>query len=280
MVETTAANPELLQEQVANLLVQPLEAASVVLSSGVRIFDTASPLRIPKLVSGATVGFIGEGELIPDSDVDFDEVTLMPSDRKSIKSLIKFTNELLRQSVIGLDATLRARLVQDVANKLDTALLTGDGADDSITGIINQPDVQTGALDVTDADSLLDAIALASAAEVTPNAWMVNGADFIALRKLKEASGSAKYLLESDVTSGPTYRLFGIPVVVTNKLPEGTAVLADTSQIAVARDIAPSVTLLSERYAEYDMQAIRVVTRYDLGLLHPEGVIVLTVPGS
>jgi hypothetical protein len=31
--ETTAANPELLQEPVAILLVQPLEAASVVLSS-------------------------------------------------------------------------------------------------------------------------------------------------------------------------------------------------------------------------------------------------------
>jgi hypothetical protein len=58
--ETTTANPELLQGQVANLLVQPLEAASVVLSSGVRIFDTASPLRIPKLTSGATVGFVGE----------------------------------------------------------------------------------------------------------------------------------------------------------------------------------------------------------------------------
>jgi hypothetical protein len=47
MVETTTANPELLQEQVARLLVQPLEAASVVLASGVRIFDTSSPLRIP-----------------------------------------------------------------------------------------------------------------------------------------------------------------------------------------------------------------------------------------
>ena len=63
---------------------------------------------------------------------------------------------------------------------------------------------------------------------------------------------------------------------MTNKLPEGKIVLADTSQIAVARDLAPSVTLLAERYAEYDEQAIRVVTRYDLGLLHPEGVIVLT----
>jgi hypothetical protein len=53
MTETTAANPELLQEQIASLLVQPLEAVSVVLSSGPRIFDTASPLRIPKLMSGA-----------------------------------------------------------------------------------------------------------------------------------------------------------------------------------------------------------------------------------
>ena len=40
MVETTAANPQLLADQVSSLLVQPLEAASVVLSSGPRIFDT------------------------------------------------------------------------------------------------------------------------------------------------------------------------------------------------------------------------------------------------
>jgi hypothetical protein len=33
-------------------------------------------------------------------------------------------------------------------------------------------------------------------------------------------------------------------------------VLADTAQIAVARDLAPSVTLLAERYAEFDEQAI------------------------
>src|SRR5690625_3956143 len=126
MVETTTANPELLQEQVAQLLVQPLEAQSVVLSSGPRIFDTASPLRIPKLTSGASVGFVGESEEIPEADVQFGEVSLMPSDRKSIKILVRFSNELLRQSVVGLDATLRSRLVTDVGNALDDALLTGD----------------------------------------------------------------------------------------------------------------------------------------------------------
>jgi hypothetical protein len=34
-------------------------------------------------------------------------------------------------------------------------------------------------------------------------------------------------------------------VTVTNKLAEGKAVLADTAQIAVPRDVAPSVTLLA-----------------------------------
>lgn len=281
MTETTTANPELLADQVSSLLVQPLEAASVVLSSGPRIFDTSGVLRIPKLVSGATVGFVGEGGLIPDdADVDFDELVLMPTERKSIKTILKYTNELVRQSVIGIDAVLKARLVKDVSDALDNALLKGDGTSDSITGIIHQDDVQTAALDVADADSLLDAIGLAVAAEATPNRWFVNGEDFIALRKLKEAVDSSKYLLESDVTAGPTYRLFGIPVTVTNKLTEGTAVLADMSQVAIARDNAPSVTVLSERYAEYDQIGLRVTTRYDLGLLHPEGVIVLSADGS
>lgn len=173
--ETTAANPELLQSQLASLLVQPPKAASVVLSSGPRIFDIASPLRIPKLTSGASVEFVGESGLIPEAGVDFGEITVMPSDRTSLKVLLRFTNELLRQSVIGRDATLKQRLVTDVSNALDTALLTGDGADDDITGLIHQADVQTGTLDVTDADSLLDAIALASAAAVTPNRWFING---------------------------------------------------------------------------------------------------------
>lgn len=272
---------ELLNDQVAALLVQPLEAASVVLSSGVRIFDTAGQLRIPKLTGSSAVGFVGENEEIPSTHATtFDEVVLMPTDRKSIKVIERFSRESVRQSVIGLDAVLKARLLKVVGDQLDTALLTGTGADDSITGLIEQDDVQTAELDVTDADSLLDAIGKAVAAEVTPNRWFLNGEDFIELRKLKEATDSSRYLLEADVTRDATYRLFGIPVTVTNKLDPGVAVLADTSNIAVARDVAPSITVLSERYAEWDQIGLRVTTRYDLGLLHPEAVIVLTESGS
>ncbi|OCH82294.1 phage major capsid protein [Gordonia sp. UCD-TK1] len=275
MTETTATNPELLAEQVSSLLVQPLEAASVVLSSGPQIFDTSGVLRIPRLVSGSTPTFVGEGGLIPDTaEVDFDEIRLMPTARKSIKLILKYTNELVRQSVIGIDSVLKTRLTTDVSNALDDALLAGTGASDSITGIINQTGVQTGELDVTDPDSLLDAIALCHAEEVTPNRWFLSSADFIALRKIKDTTG--KYVLEADLTADTTYRLFGIPVTVTNKLPAGKAILVDMNQVAVARDVAPSITVLTERYAEFDMVGLRIVTRYDLGLLHPEGVVVLS----
>ena len=273
MAHSTADHPELLQEQVASLLVEPLEAQSVVLAAGPRIFDTASPLRIPKLVGSEGGEWTGENELISEHDIEFDEISLMPTERKSVKTLTRFSNELLRQSVIGLDQVLKTRLVSDVARKIDDAFLTGDGADGSVTGIVNQAGVQTGVLDATEPDSLLDALALASAAEVQPNRWIISGADFYTIRKIKDNSNN--YILESDITSGTTHRLFGVPVTVTNKLPAGTAILANMGEVAVARDTNPTVKLLDQRYAEYDQQAIRVTARYDLGLLRPEGVIVL-----
>jgi HK97 family phage major capsid protein len=96
--------------------VQALDAASIVLSAGVRIFDTADPLRIPKLTAGASVGFVAEGAAIPEADVSFGDVFSCLA--LEVAQLIRFTNELLRQSVIGLDATLRQRLVTTHAQQI------------------------------------------------------------------------------------------------------------------------------------------------------------------
>ncbi|MBO0594500.1 phage major capsid protein [Nesterenkonia sp. E16_7] len=274
MALNTTDTPELLQEQVSSLLIQPLETASIVLAAGPRIFDTASPLRIPKLVGSGTPAWVGESEQIPDDyTAEFDEVRLMPEGRKSVKVITRYSNELARQSVVGLDAVLRSRLVNDVSSMIDDAFLNGDGTNDSVTGIFNQPGTQTAPLDLTSADTFLDALAVTTAAEVTPNRWFLNAQDFITVRKLKDNNG--RYLLESDLTRDATYRLFNIPVTVSNKVPAGKAVLADISQVAVARDTNPQIKILDQRYAEFDQQAIRVTARFDLGLLHPQGVVIL-----
>jgi HK97 family phage major capsid protein len=56
---------------------------------------------------------------------------------------------------------------------------------------------------------------------------------------------------------------------------QSTIMLADFSQIAVAQDLNPQVTVLSELYADYDQQAIRVVARYDMQPLNPAAVVLL-----
>ena len=275
MAHNTADHPSIIRDQISSLLLEPLQAQSVVLNSGVRIFDSSAPLRIPTLTGSGDVDYVGESEQIPDSyDIEFDEIRLMPETRKSIKSITRYSSELLRMSAVGFDSIIRSRLLGDVSAKLDNELLAGTGANDGITGLLNQPGVQTGVLDVTEPDAFLDGLALASAAEVQPTRWFMSGADFIEVRKVKDTTG--KYLLESDITSDTTYRLFGVPVTVSNKIPAGTAVLANMSDVAVVRDINPSVTVLSERYAEFDQVGLRVVCRYDLGLLRPESVVILT----
>lgn len=272
-IGTTGASA-LIAEQVSSMLVTPLEAASVVLGAGTTIINSSSPVRVPTIGTYSPTGWVGENELIPEGDATFGEISLMPTDRKSIKTIVRVSNELIRSSSIGVSAALQTRMVNDVREALDTALLTGDGEDNTVTGLVNQAGVLTGAYDPTNLDSVLDGVALMAAQEVTPTALLVNSGDYITMRKIKDADG--RPLIQPDLTATAQYQLHGVRVVATNKLPTGTAVLADMSKVIVVRDIDPTIDVLTERYAEYDQTAIRVRTRYDLGLSHPQGVAVLT----
>lgn len=286
MAASTATAPELTREQVAAVLVRPLADRSVFLAAGPRIFDTSGVLRIPKLGGPITdPGWTGENEQIPERDAAFDEVKLLPDTMKSVKVITRYSNELARQSVIALDAALRDRLVTDVANKVDSQLLSasGDGVS-TPRGLFAYQGIQTlavnGALTL---DHLLTAWGMALSANVDMGRlrWVLTPADFVALRAIKDTAG--KYILNADPTADAVFRLFGAPVTVTARIPDttggtptGRAALVDFSQIAVARDLAPSVKVLTERYADYDQQAIRVVTRYDAAPLNPQAVIALT----
>ncbi|MBG6237389.1 HK97 family phage major capsid protein [Mycetocola sp. CAN_C7] len=285
MAVSTATAPELTHEQVQSILVKPLEAVSQFLAAGPRIFDTdGNAIRLPKLGGATSPAWYGENEQITNSDVDFDEITLLPSTIKSVKTLTRFSNELARQSVVSLDAAIKDRLVKDVADKLDTAFIAGTGdAGTTPVGILNYAGTQSVAtVGAISFDALLDGWALALGANVNLDAvkWMMRPETFVALRKAKDTQ--ERYQLTPDPTQDGVFRLFGAPVIITNRIPVvGTttkttqAVLADFSQIAVARDQAPSVKILDQTFGDYDQQAIRVTARYDAAPLNPEAVVIL-----
>lgn len=283
-IEVTSGNSTLIQSQVSNLLVQPLEQASTFLSAGPVVLDSSSPVRVPRIVNGVTAGFVAEGAQISDGDVAFDEVTLLPSTMKGLKVLVKLSNELIRTSVVGLEAVLRTRLVTDVANALDAALWDGAGTTNTIKGILRQTGIATGVLDLTDPDSLIDGLAVAQGNKVTPSHWVMTSASFAALRKLKVGTSDARYLFDPNtIQNGTELRILGLPVILTDNIPNAAGTptkarvgLVDMSKVVVARDVNAEVKILDQTWGDFDSIGIRVVSRWDTALLQAKAVTLLT----
>lgn len=289
MAVSTSNAPELTTEQVHAILTQPLEQASTFLAAGPRIFDTdGSPVRIPRAPeSGAAdLTWTGENELIPEQDPEFGELLLMPNTLKSVKTITRYSNELARQSVVSIEGALRDRLVADVSAKIDAQFLSasdGMGTEDEAgvriapRGIFAYAGTTIADAGEMSLDVVLEAQGTALGANVNPAGMtlFITPALYMALRALKDGDG--RYLVQPDVTSGGTVLpILGARVAVSSHVPEGSAALVDMSRVAVARDLAPSVKILTERYADYDQQAIRVVARYDAGPIDPAAVVAMT----
>ena len=250
-------SPELTQEEVYPFLIQPLTAASVVLGAGARVIDspTGDPLRIPKFVDGANAGWYAENEVIGESDPDFSELTLLPTNLKSVKVIHRFSNELARHSVVPIGSQLQSALVRNVASVLDDAFLNGTGTADGngnrgVIGLFAQSGTQSATLDVTSAanlgDSSVEMIGLFADAEITDlsNAvYFVNPADYRAILNVRDTDGRS--LVQPDVTAAGIYRLGGVRIVTTNKVTAGSSFAYFTSYLG----LVPSAFLVIKKPA-------------------------------
>ena len=113
--------------------------------------------------------------------------------------------------------------------------------------------------------------------------WFMAPRDLTKLRKQKDGGATGAYLLQPSPTEAGRLTLLGHPVYVTSQSPtnggagtnESRIILADMAQVAVGRDLDPTVKLLEERYGDFDQLALRVTARFDIGLLNAAGVVVL-----
>ena len=283
----------LTRDQVEAFVVRPLAAQSVVLSTpGVRVIDVqeGKSLRIPRFHSysinhggtsptynSAGTYWVPENTPIPEAGPDADEIVLLPSTLRSVKVGYRASNELIRHTVVDLLNAVGTEVVRQAGLALDQAFLFGDGANDTPTGLTHQSGIYApgtvGSLG-NDVDPFFDAHEALLSKNVTPSVWYMNPKTFSIVRKVKDSFG--RYLVQPDPQAANQYVLIGLPIRLSTQIADGTVLVADASQIVVARDLAVNIQIFRERYSDLDQTYVRLTARYDIGVLHAEGIGVLT----
>ena len=216
--------------------------------------------------SGATGQVEGEK---PEGAMAFEVVTATV---KTIPVWIPATKQALSDAsqIRGIiDQELRA----DVQEELEDQILNGDGTGAEFTGLFETAGTLTQAWDT---DLLTTArkakTALRTTGKSIPTAWLMNPEDFESLDLLQDEDGRYYY-------GGPQREgmrmLWGVPVVESDFVTQGTAMLGDCRK-AVVWDRQQATIAVSEHHSDFftrNMVAIRCELRAAFGVIRPSAFI-------
>jgi len=281
---TGNAGPLLTPQQVEDLLVLPVLAASVALnplvSTVVRL--TGSTYRIPRVTADPSAAWVAEGAEIPASDLTTNELVVTPS---KVAGLSVITSELAEDSSPEASTEVGAGLARDIARKVAAAFFGGVAANTpsglaSLTvGAGNVQDIAAGTAP-TNLDSFAQAQMLAGNVGVEITSFVTNPATALVLANLKEATGSGKPLLEADPTKPTRRMIFGVPLLTSPEAPVGTiwGLPAERVVTAVRRDA--DVTADRSVFFTSDRVAVRATCRIGFGFPHTSALVRIRLAGS
>ncbi len=167
------------------------------------------------------------------------------------------------EDVTGIQGYIDNRLPFMIRQRLDYQILRGTGVTPNLLGVLAATGLQTQA---KGADPTPDAIYKAMTkvrvtGRATPGALVIHPNDWQEIRLLRTADGI--YIWGSPSDAGPE-RIWGISVVQSDALAEGTAVLGDWqmySELAYKRGIEMQSTNAHSDYFINGKQAIRADVR-------------------
>lgn len=132
------------------------------------------------------------------------------------------------QDVPDLRDDVGNELARRVIRRIDRAVINGNDdatTDDQFDGVLNIEGVQDVAFATDALTTLRKALTVLQNDAFTPTAYVFNPADWELIELLRDADGRVLYA--SSFAVGVQPLLFGVPVVVTDVVPAGTAILGD-----------------------------------------------------
>lgn len=164
-------------------------------------------------------------------------------------------------------------LREDLADELESQLLTGDGIGENFTGLANQPGTLIQAFNTDILTTCRQAITtLQVTGRQQPTAWLFHPTDWETVDLLQD--GNNQYYWGGPINQGPP-RLWGVPVALSFHLTPGTAWLANWRK-AVLWDRMQATITMTDSHDDWfirNLVAILGELRAAFGLIRPSAFI-------
>jgi HK97 family phage major capsid protein len=269
--------------------IEALRAKAVVFSLGARFLTgLQGNVEIPKQTGVAATYWVGEGGVIPETDITFGQISLTP---KNIVTRMSMSRQLVLQSSVSAEALVRDDLVKQIALGIDRAAIYGSGgANNEPRGVLNYPinTLSSGLSADGTAPSYANLVNLCSEIEV-------DNADISTMKWLGNPKTKAKLMLTPMQASGvegnfvlkDSANLLGYEAGWSNQVPSnltkgnGTGlsalILGCWDQMVVGEwgvlEILPNVYGRTYENGGIEIRAIKTL---DIALRHNESFAALT----
>ncbi|MBU1282873.1 MAG: phage major capsid protein [Gammaproteobacteria bacterium] len=215
---------------------------------------------------------VAEGTGKPQSDLSFELITTTV---KTIAHWFRASKQVLADIPL-LQSYINGRAIYGLKYKEEEQLIAGDGTGQNLLGLIPQATAFNDALRKvgdTKIDTLRRAILQVRIAEYRASAIALNPIDWADIELQKDDNGSYVWV---NVQEGGTQRMWRLPVVDSNAVPEGEFLVGAmniAAQVFDREDAAVEVSTEDGDNFRNNMVTIRAEERLALAVYRPESFV-------
>lgn len=261
-------------EEVADLVVRPVDQASVAVAASTVISTNASSTRIPVVTSDPSAGWVAEGAEIPLTDLGTTELDVVP---RKLAALTVISRELSEDSSPAARETVGQAMARDMARKLDQAFYgnLGGNAPAGLEALTGTTTVDAGAA-YADLDWAAEAVNVAEREGATISAFVAGPVDALALAQITDEDGSRRPLLGTDPTQPTRRTILGVPLLVSPAVTAGTVWGIPRDRAMIVRRADVRVEVSTDAYFSSDQVAVRGTMRASFGFPDEAALVKIT----